>query len=404
MTLSVAMTGLKAAAQELSNTANNIANASTIGFKRSTVYFGDNFSSSSNGKQTEQGVRVTAISQHFGQGNVTSTNSDTDLAITGDGFFRMSDNHDIYYTRAGNFGLDKDGYMVNSDGHRLTGYPADKKGIISSIQGELWVDPADAAPLASEEVYINLNLDANSEVLPEYNIEDQTSFNFSSSAVVFDSLGTSHLATMNFHKIEPNTWAIHTYVGDQKISPDGGDTLQFSDSGAVINVNGDQSNSLTHQSFTPAPGAAEMTLTFDLSHITQFDGPSGINEVSQNGHPAGRLNGIEISEDGTIFGRYTNEQLRTLGQVTVTKFRNPQGLAQLGNGGWSETRSSGDAITGIAGGSSLGLIRSGTLEESNVDITDELVRMIGTQRNYQANSQVISVTDTMTQTVMNIRR
>ena len=193
-------------------------------------------------------------------------------------------------------------------------------------------------------------------------------------------------------------------IGDQLVSPPDGDLIEFTPGGKLLSVNDTPAGTFTTSQFTPVAGTAEMMIEINLENITQYENQSGVNTLSQDGYPAGRLSGIEIDDEGYIYGRYTNEQLAVRGQVAVTKFRNPEGLAPADETSWFETSASGEAITGEPGTGSMGLIQSGALEDSNVDITEELVKIIGTQRNYQANAQVISVSDTMTQTVMNIRR
>ena len=406
MSLKIAMTGLKAASADLAATSNNIANASTVGFKKSSVNFADVFSAGGTGNKLAMGVKIVDTAQHFSQGNVTSTDNQMDLSIIGEGFFRMNTNGTTTYTRAGSFGVDSEGYVVNGSGHKLTGFPGDKAGVLYSEIADLRIDATDSAPNATTAIELNMNLDSSTEVpvVAEFNVDDPSTYSHASSTAIFDSLGGSHLATLYYSKQQPNEWRIHTVIGDQQVSPPDGDIIQFTPGGTLLSVNDSPVGKLTTAAFTPAPGTAEMQLEIDVQKITQYESQSGVNELSQDGYPAGRLSGIEIDDQGFIYGRYTNEQLAVRGQIAVTKFRNPQGLAPADETSWFETFASGEAIVGEPGSGSLGLIQSGALEDSNVDITEELVKIIGTQRNYQANAQVISVSDTMTQTVMNIRR
>lgn len=406
MSLKIAMTGLKAASADLAATSNNIANASTVGFKKSSVNFADVFSAGGTGDKLAMGVKIVDTAQHFSQGNVSSTDNQMDLSIIGEGFFRMNTNGTTTYTRAGSFGIDSEGYVVNGSGHKLTGFPGDSGGVLYTQLGDLQIDATDSAPKATTSIELNMNLDSSSE-LPlndTFDVNDPTSYSTASSTAVFDSLGASHLATLYYTKQQPNQWSIHTMIGDQLVSPPDGDLIEFTPGGKLLSVNGTPGGAITTSQFTPVAGTAEMMIDINVENITQYENQSGVNTLSQDGYPAGRLSGIEIDDEGYIYGRYTNEQLAVRGQVAVTKFRNPQGLAPADETSWFETSASGEAIVGEPGTGSLGLIQSGALEDSNVDITEELVKIIGTQRNYQANAQVISVSDTMTQTVMNIRR
>ena len=406
MSLKIAMTGLKAASADLSATSNNIANASTVGFKKSTVNFADVFSAGGTGDKLAMGVQIVDTEQHFSQGNVTSTDNQMDLSIIGEGFFRMNANGTTTYTRAGSFGIDSEGYVVNGSGHKLTGFPGDTGSVLYTQLGDLKIDETDSAPNATTAIDLNMNLDSSTEfpLNPTFDVNDPTSYTTASSTAVFDSLGASHLATLYYSKQEPNKWSIHTMIGDQLVSPPDGDLIEFTPGGKLLSVNDTPAGTFTTSQFTPVAGTAEMMIEINLENITQYENQSGVNTLSQDGYPAGRLSGIEIDDEGYIYGRYTNEQLAVRGQVAVTKFRNPEGLAPADETSWFETSASGEAITGEPGTGSMGLIQSGALEDSNVDITEELVKIIGTQRNYQANAQVISVSDTMTQTVMNIRR
>jgi flagellar hook protein FlgE len=405
MSLEIAMTGLRAANKELTVTSNNIANTATVGFKKSDVNFGDVYLAGDAGKQLPMGVRVVSTTQDFSQGNLTTTDNQMDLSVIGEGFFRLSSNGTTTYTRAGGFGIDRDGFVINKSGHRLTGYLPDENGVIVSQLADIQVDASDAAPQKTGSMTLNINLDVGSEVpaVPAFDVEDPNSYNYANSTTVFDSLGQSHLTTMYFRKNGPNEWSVHTFVGDEEVSPPAGDVLEFSENGLILSANGDPDALVTTNDFQP-DGAEQMSFDIAFSDVTQFQGQTGINALSQDGYPAGRLTGVEIDSEGFIYGRYTNDQLKVHGQLVLTNFRNPDALANADDTSWWKTLASGEAVNGTPGSGSLGLIESGALEGSNVDITEELVSIIGTQRNYQANAQVISATDTMTQTIMNIRR
>ena len=407
MTFEIALTGLNAASTELGAISNNIANNATTGFKRSRAEFSDVFAKSTLGYTAVaigQGVRNSAIKQEFTQGDVSFTNNNFDLAISGEGMFRMTDGNDPYYTRAGTFGLDPDGFIVNNQGSRLSGYTTDSDNQIIPIAQDLKLDFAELPPRATEQLDLTLNLNSNAEVLPPFDINDPSSLNFSTSASVYDSLGTPQVSTIYFHKDTPNSWSAYTYVDDVEVSQPGGDEITFTDAGEISTVNGAPGSGITTNVFNPASGGAPMSVDIEFNGTTQFDNPFGVNKIAQDGYTAGRLNNFDIDAEGVIFGRFTNSQAKIMGQITLTNFANSQGLQQIGNSSWSESYSSGEPVTGVPGGGSLGSIQSGALESSNVDITQELVSMIGAQRSFQANAQVISTADTLTQTVINLKR
>lgn len=406
MSLEIAMTGLRAANKELTVTSNNIANTATVGFKKSNVSFGDVYLDGGSGQQLPMGVRTITAEQDFSQGDLRTTDKQMDLAIIGEGFFRLSSNGTTTYSRAGEFGVDRDGFIVNKAGGRLTGFMPDENGVIVSQLEDINIDASDAPPRKTSTMELNMNLHTSSEipVNPVFDKDDPGSYSYANSTTVYDSLGEAHLSTMYFRKTAPNEWVVHTFVGDQEVRPPAGDVIEFSEEGSILSVNGDVNSVMSTNLFVPTPGAQEMTYDISFRGVTQYEGKTGINALTQDGYPAGRLTGLEIDEEGFIFGRYTNDQLKVHAQIVLTNFRNPAGLANADDTSWWKTLASGEAVNERPGSGSLGLIQSGALEGSNVDITQELVSIIGTQRNYQANAQVISATDTMTQTIMNIRR
>lgn len=407
MTFDIALTGINAASTQLETISNNIANNATTGFKQSRAEFADVYAVSTFGASNPavgQGVRVSGIKQQFQQGDTTFTNNNLDISIEGLGMFRLQDNGKPIYTRAGNFGLDREGYIVNSSGHTLTGYRTNIDDEIEPIIDDLRIDYSDLQPQPSETVEFALNLDIKAPVLPPFDITDSGTFNFSTSTTVYDTLGSPQLANVYFHKDAPNTWSAYTYVDGQEISQLGGDELVFDTSGVIQTVNGAATGTYTTNTFTPLSNALPMDLTFDLRDVTQFDNAFGVNRIVQDGYAAGRLEDFDVDPSGVIFGRFSNGQAKKMGQITLTNFPNQTGLRQIGDTSWTETFASGEPATGEPGSASLGSLQAGSLEGSNVDITQELVSMIGAQRSFQANAQVISTGDTLTQTVINIRR
>jgi len=407
MTFDIALTGLNAASVELEVISNNIANNSTTGFKRSRTEFSDVYASSqqaANNPATGKGVRVSAVRQNFEQGDTVFTTRNLDLTIEGQGLFRLNSEGTISYTRAGNFSLDREGFIVSSSGAKLTGFSTNDDDEIQSLQSPIQIDYSDVQPNPTTSIELGMNLHINDEVLPPFDVNDASTFNFSTSTTIFDSSGTAQIATVYLHKDTPNSWSSFVYVGGNEVSQPGGDQLDFDTSGILQSINGTPGGTFTTNTFSPNPGVAPMTLDFDVSGTTQFDSPFGVNRVSQDGFTAGQLEDFDIDPDGIIFGRYTNGQAKIMGQVTLTGFANMNGLKQIGDTQWAETFASGDPITGVPNSASLGALQSGALEGSNVDITKELVAMISSQRSFQANAQVISTGDTLTQTIINIRR
>jgi flagellar hook protein FlgE len=406
MTFRVALSGLNAASTDLEVTGNNIANAGTTGFKESRAEFADVYANSVLGRSSAaagQGVRVARIAQQFTQGVVEFTSNNLDLAINGEGFFTLADtNGTQVFTRAGAFSADREGYVVNHAGQRLQVYPATTSaagtttfntGLVTDLQLPTQPNP----PTPTGNIYAALNLDAQ-QIAPTaaFNINDPTSFNHSTSIVTYDSLGNDHTATMYFRKdaAPANSWTGHLYVDG---TATGNFNLTFDTGGALSST-----PLIGPLTYTP-PGAAAMNLTIEFGDTTQFGGPFSVNSLGQDGFSSGRLSGVDIDADGIVFARYTNGQSSAIGKVALAKFNNAQGLRQTGDTNWVETFTSGNAQLGEAGTSSFGAIQSGALEASTVDIAQQLVNLITAQRNFQANAQVITTADAITQTVINLR-
>jgi len=403
MPFRTALSGLNAASAELRVIGNNVANAGTTGFKESRAEFADIFATSNLGVTSNAigtGVRVSSVSQQFTQGNIGFTDNNLDLAISGQGFFIMNDNGVNAYTRAGALSIDRNGFVVNSQQQQLTIFQADANGSITGATGSLQLDRSDIAPAATTTIDVQANLDASAGIpIAAFSPTDASSYNNSTSLTVFDSLGSPHLNTMYFRKTADNTWDAFQYVDGTQVNAGAplGETITFDNTGTITG------GSPTSMTFTPAGGSAPMTVSVDYNNTSQFGSPFSVNALVQDGFATGRLSGIDISDTGVITSRFTNGQSRTLGQIAVATFNNSQGLRQLGDTSWAETFDSGAPLVGSPGTGSSGLIESGALEDSNVDLTEELVNMITAQRNFQANAQVITTADTITQTIINIR-
>lgn len=405
MTFSTALSGINAAQADLGVTANNIANANTTGFKQSRAQFADYFSSAGYGLSDTGiggGVRVARVAQEFSQGAVNFTNNALDLAINGEGFFTVSNNGSLEYTRAGAFGTDRNGYIVNAAGARLQAYPSNGAAGFNTAQlSDVQVSTADNPPAATSNITVGFNLPANAGVPANatFDATDPTSYNHTTSVTVYDSLGSAHTANLYFVKsATANEWQMHTQIDGNAVS--GPDSLVFSSSGALTTpANG----ALTLSGYTPTTGAAAMTMGLNLTAATQYGNSFGVGALTQDGYATGRLSGLSISAEGVVQARYTNGQVAAIGQLAMANFANPQGLQQLGDGRWGETFGSGPVIRGQAGGTHFGQIQAGALESSNVDLTEQLVNMITAQRNFQANAQMIQTADQITQTIINLR-
>ncbi|MCD9087136.1 flagellar hook protein FlgE [Stenotrophomonas sp. SY1] len=406
MGFNVSLSGINAANADLNVTANNIANVNTTGFKESRAEFADMFNSTSYGLSSNaigSGVRLTNVAQQFSQGNIDQTGRSLDLAVEGEGFFTMSMNGSRVYSRAGNFQTDNNGYVVNPQGARLQVFAPSADGTRFDGQlTDLQLLTTDSPPKQSSLVNMAFTLPGNAAepTVGTFDPTDSNSYNHSTGGVtVYDSLGVSHMQTSYFVKTaNANEWEVHNYVDGQ---PAGTPTLlQFSDSGTLTNpANG----RVTLDPFTPSTGAGVVNLTLDLSGSTQYGEKFAMRDTRQDGYAAGKLNEISISEEGVVYARYSNGDDKPLGQVALTTFNNPQGLQNQGNNLWVETFSSGSPRTGAPDSSDLGQIQAGSLEASTVDLTEQLVNMIVAQRNFQANAQMVSTQDQITQTIINIR-
>lgn len=403
MPFRTAISGLRASMTDLSTIGNNVANASTTGFKKSRAEFSDIYAASNLGVAGDtpgSGVNVSRIAQQFSQGTVSFTENALDLAINGNGFFVVNDGGSNLYTRSGAFGVDREGYVVNAQSQRLQAFQADTSGTVTGALGDLLINTANVAPSATTAVTVGLNLDSSASVptVATFDPTNTSSYNNATSTTVYDSLGNSHVASMYYVKTGANAWDTYTYVDG--VAVDGPTALTFDTSGALTAPAG---GAFTTASFTPSGGGAAMTLDLSYGTSTQYGSPFSVNSMVQDGYTTGTLSGLDIDTSGIIFARYSNGQAVTLGQVALANFANPQGLQPVGDTAWAETFEAGAPLVSAPGSSNLGLIQGGALEESNVDLSEELVKMIVAQRNFQANAQVIQTADQVTQSIINIR-
>lgn len=399
MSFQVALSGLNAASTDLQITSNNIANANTNGFKTSRGEFADVYSGDAVG--IGNGVRLADVRQEFTQGNVEITSRQLDLAISGNGFFITNDNGSLLYSRVGAFGLDANGVVQNSEGERLQAYPpvpgsaAFNTGALSDIRITTDTSP----PIASTRVDMSINLPANATLpaVAPFDANDPLSYNHSTSTILFDSLGVSHTATYFFSKTAPGWNVDMTFDGNTVGTAQ---PFTFDSTGAIATPAG---GNITFPPVTPTNGSNPLTVGLALGNTTQYGGDFTVNSLNPDGQAAGRLRGIEVSQAGVIFARFSNGVSSALGKVALANFSNPEGLQKISDTSFQETFASGVAQRGEATESNFGLLQSGALESSNVDLTEQLVRLITAQRLFQANAQVISTEDSVTQTIINIR-
>jgi flagellar hook protein FlgE len=405
MPFRLALSGLNAASTDLTVTANNVANVATTGFKASRAEFADLYAATQLGVSATNignGVRVSNVTQQFGQGNIDFTDNSLDLAISGNGFFVLSDGGALTYTRAGAFQVDNQGYVVNAKGQRLQVYaPLANGGFNTGGLSDLNITTSISAPQATSYVGLLLNLPASAQAVttPTFDPADQTSYTNTTSLTIYDSLGAAHTASLYFIKgANDNEWSTRLYVDGNPVG--GAYPLNYDSSGNLVTP---PTGQITFPPYTPATGAADLNLTFDFRDTTQFGHTFTVSATRPNGYTTGRLIGIDIDTSGVVQARFTNGESEALGKIALANFANPQGLQQLGDTAWAETFASGQALPGEAGASGFGVIQAGALEASNVDITEQLVNMITAQRNFQANAQMISTADSITQTIINIR-
>ncbi len=476
------LSGLNAASTNLDTIGNNIANANTVGFKQSQTQFADMYASALGGTASNQsgiGVQVSTVAQDFSQGNITTTSDSLDMAINGSGFFQMSNNGTITYSRNGQFQLNNSGYIVDSQGNNLMGYQATAAGVVvPTTPGPIQIPTSNILPTATSTLAAGVNLNSASAVptVSPFDPNNPSTYNNSTSATIYDSLGGSHTATLYFAETGTNTWNTYLTVDGALVPPAGTalSSMTFNSNGTLATPVGAVSSAAFIPTSTPltlagavttsgstavtantaglsvgatvtgtgipagttitaitpgAPGtitlsaaatatsaaggvtltaanpsgAASQTIAFNFANSTQFGTTFGVNSLTQNGFTSGQMTGFSTSSNGTITGQYSNGQTKTLGQVVLANFANPQGLENLGNNQWAQTNASGNALVGAPGSASLGVLQTSATEDSNVDLTTQLVDLITAQRAYQANAQTIKTEDQILQTIVSLQ-
>lgn len=417
------LSGLNAASKTMETIGNNVANAGTVGFKKSQAQFADVYANSLMGSGASPigiGTQLARVSQQFTQSNISGTNNPLDIAINGDGFFRMSTGGAISYTRNGQFQLNKNGNIENATGALLTGYPVGANGQIANGAPEpLEISSAALPPKATTSYDVRMNLDSAETPIDPVNVNfdpnDDTTYHGRTSVGVYDSLGNPHTLSTFYRNVgdgtgaapaagNGNIWEVFVTVDGNALDPLAPTTpfttIEFDNSGIPVSALTPQTASinLTNGAVTPQDVAIDFAGTQQFRKATAEQG-----EPRQDGYAAGDLVSFELSPDGNIVGSYTNGQTSLLGQVALASFSNPNGLTPQGDNAWVETSISGPPLVGAPGTSGLGVVQSSAVEESNVDLTAELVAMITAQRIYQANAQTIKTEDQVMQTLVNLR-
>lgn len=412
MSFQQGLSGLNAASKQLEVIGNNVSNANTVGFKQSRAEFADAYANSlsgSSGVQIGIGTKLGTVATQYTQGNISTTNNPLDVAINGSGFFRMSDNGVISFSRNGQFQLDKFGNIVNAQGKQLTGYAANAAGVLNTgSEAPITINTADLRPSTTQEVVGVVNLDSRNGNLTEaaFNQNDPSTYHNSSAVTVFDSLGNAHTLQTFFLKTAAGKWSVYnaadgTLTTTPVTTPPTPTTrMTFDGSGIAPTSVPAQPTTL---GFNVTTGASAMSLSVDYSDSTQFGSSFGINSLTQDGYTSGRLATFNTGADGIILGRYSNGQSKILGQVLLANFVNPNGLVSLGDNVWGVSSNSGEPLIGVPNSGNLGVLQSSSQEDSNVDLTAELVNMITAQRVYQANAQTIKTQDQILQTLVNLR-
>jgi flagellar hook protein FlgE len=407
---SIPLSGLAATSESLNVIANNLANLNTDGYKDQSLSFGDVFNQvqgiSGNGDpiQVGSGVQVAGSVSNFTDGSVTSTGISSNMALQGNGFFVVEgSNGQMTYTRAGNFEVNDQGQLATPGGQLVMGYPA-TNGVISSSSALAPIDVTQAANIpasATSSFDMTTNLNSSAAV----------GDTFSTPVTVYDSLGASHVLTVQYTNTGANSWTYNISVpsadtgGTGTATPVASGTLSFDSSGNLTSPTG----SVTGISITGlADGAAPMNLTWNLadsagnSTITQQDATSATSALDQNGYGVGTLTGYSVLPDGTVQGQFSNDQTLALGQVAVANFANAQGLQQTGGNGYQATFASGAAVIGVAGAGGNGSITGSAVEASNVSLSTEFANMIVAQQGYEANAKALSTMNQVSQATIQL--
>ena len=410
MTFFISLTGLNASQTELSVLSNNIANVATSGFKKSRVDFGDIVSRSPSqaaNRANGAGVAVMGVKQQFGQGGYQTSSNALDLSVEGQGFFLVrsgaSSTDTLALSRNGSFSVDADRWVVDNEGRRLQVLPTTSDGALtgagaSALQA-LRLPTASGEPQATTAVRFVANLPATAAApAASFSRDDAASYNHATSTTVYDAAGNASTVTLYYRRIEdagalPNKlWEVHAFQGDSAIDPvpgPGPQTLTFDTDGVLLSPT----------------GPVDYSGGFSISHAdsASTSQPFSVGFSEQDGYAPGRLESVGVDREGVVRASFSNGETLALGKVALGNVPNPQGLRQNGNVSWTVSGTSGDLVVGEPAQEGFGGIASGSLERSNVDLTDELVGLITAQRNFQANARAIDTASSLLQTIIQLR-
>ncbi|WP_322407171.1 flagellar hook protein FlgE [Idiomarina sp. PL1-037] len=451
MSFNIALSGINASQKDLDTTANNISNVKTTGFKQSRAEFADVYASSifnAGNTKVGDGVLTSSVAQQFSQGTLDFTDNSLDMAISGNGFFATTDglgSRDLTYTRSGAFKLNDDKFIVDNQGNYLQGYQVDRNsGVNSSVAlattQPIRIPDVAGAPQSTDNVFTAFNVDARRSPIDgtanPFDPETPSTYHSSTSATVYDSLGESHTLSTYYVKRDSasNQWDVYaTFDGDEiDLDPTGTATPSATNSvngftGLQVEFlgNGEPNVAAGQTTFDPGSldlsannaagnpylnnGASAQTIQFNFQDLsgttspTQFASDFEVTNLDQDGSTVGRLTNVDIDKSGLIAATYSNGDVQYLGQVAVVRFANEQGLTQIGGTKWRESIDSGEPLSGEANTGTFGGIEASALENSNVNLTKELVDLISAQRNFQANSRSLEVNNTINQTILQIR-
>jgi len=419
--MSSATSGIESSSTDLSVIGNNIANASTVGFKQGRADFETALSQSIVGGtgQIGLGSNVAVVQTLMTEGALTNTGGTTDMALQGNGFFMVTGNYagqqGTFYTRDGQFQVDQNGYLVTQQGLQVQGYPANAAGVLSGVPGALLVNNVQAQPVATANVTLKANLDAGAPVPAAFDPANPTATsNFASTVTVYDSLGAAH-ATQVFFRNTGAGWEWHAMTDGGGLTGGTAGTLtQIANGTLTFNANGALTAYTQASAFNPIGATNPQALNFDFGNpigatgsttgITQFAATSATTFVGQDGYSAGQLSNIQVGQNGMISGVFSNGQTRVLGQVAVAGFQADNQLQSMGGNLYAATPTAGQAVVGAPGTGGLASVTAGSLEQSNVDLSTQLVDMITAQRAFEANSKTITTADTLLSELIQMKR
>ncbi|MEO5865751.1 MAG: flagellar hook protein FlgE [Sphingomonas sp.] len=414
MSFYTSLSGLQAAQTEMSTISHNLANVATNGFKKSRTDFADVIASSLAADPTKavgSGAVVKANRQQFTEGALKSTGSALDLTVAGDGFFTVKTNgltSTTQYTRNGAFEIDPTTHnVVDAQGSALQVFPVDAKGNITATGADglvtLNLPETSGTPVATSKVALAVNLYSNAAVpTAAFDPANPSSYNNAPTTTIYDSTGKANTVTSYYVNAGGNNWSVYSYVGDQQLLVGGSaapTTVSFDANGAITSPTAP----IAYDAFTPSTGGQSQSIGLDLAGTTLKPTAFSVNSRSQDGQSVGKLDSVSVDESGVVVAGFSNGDTVALGKVALANFANPTGLRQLGNSYWSASGISGQATLGTANDSGFGSLKSGTLEGSNVDITEELVDLIAAQRNFQANAKALDTASQISQTIFQIQ-